>query len=134
MARETELSVLLAALAPTVAASPYVFVQTDDAFRPAFEVAAMVQEAEGTTLVVEQSVADEHELAYDAVFARISLGVVSSLEAVGLTARVATALAQAGIACNVIAGFSHDHLFVPEARKEDAVHVLRDLSDEASWH
>ena len=44
------------------------------------------------------------------------LQVHSALDGVGLTAAVAGALAAAGIACNVIAAFHHDHLFVPAAR------------------
>jgi len=47
---------------------------------------------------------------------------------VGLTAAVAGALAEAGIACNVVAGFHHDHLFVPWERREDALAILSDLS------
>jgi hypothetical protein len=51
---------------------------------------------------------------------------------VGLTATVATALAEAGIACNVVAGFHHDHLFVPWERREDALAILSDLSARAA--
>jgi hypothetical protein len=56
----------------------------------------------------------------------------SSLEAVGLTAAVATALAARGIAANVIAGARHDHVFVPAARADDALAALRDLAAGAS--
>lgn len=42
----------------------------------------------------------------------------------GLTAAVATALADDGIACNVVAGYHHDHLFVPAARAADAMESL----------
>ena len=51
----------------------------------------------------------------------------TALDAVGLTAAVATALAEHGIPANVIAGFYHDHLLVPEDRADDAVAVLRGL-------
>ena len=46
----------------------------------------------------------------------ITLQVYSDLEGVGLTAAVATALAEEGIPCNVVAALHHDHLFVPEAQ------------------
>ena len=58
---------------------------------------------------------------------RITLTVHSSLEAVGLTAAVATCLAQAGISANVVAAYHHDHVFVPEADAETAVQALRQL-------
>ena len=59
------------------------------------------------------------------VWARISLGVQSSLDAVGLTAVLATRLAEAGIAANVVAALHHDHFFVPWDRREEALSILR---------
>ena len=55
------------------------------------------------------------------MFRRITLGVRSSLEAVGLTAAVAAALTDAGISANVVAAFHHDHVFVPADRAEAAL-------------
>ena len=51
-----------------------------------------------------------------------------ALDAVGLTAAVSTALASAGIACNVLAGYFHDHLIVPADRAADALDVLTRLA------
>jgi hypothetical protein len=59
---------------------------------------------------------------------RTTLTIHSSLEAVGLTAVFAGALARAGIGCNVVAGYTHDHLFVPADRADDAVAALRALA------
>ena len=36
-------------------------------------------------------------------------------------------LADAGIACNMLAGYHHDHLLVPVARAGDAISLLRSL-------
>ncbi|MNG35746.1 hypothetical protein D3C84_1225580 [compost metagenome] len=58
----------------------------------------------------------------------ITLQVHSSLAAVGLTAAFASALGQANISCNVIAGYHHDHLFVAQADAERALAVLRQLA------
>lgn len=57
----------------------------------------------------------------------ITLTVHSDLSAVGLTAAVAGALAQANISCNVIAGAYHDHLFVPFESAAQAMEILRRL-------
>ena len=80
---------------------------------------AIVEEAEGPTLVVE---VDEFTASW------LTLQVWSSLASTGLTAAVSAALAAEGIACNTIAGYYHDHLLVPADRTDDAVRVLRALS------
>jgi hypothetical protein len=49
------------------------------------------------------------------------------LAAVGLTAAVSKVLTEAGISCNVVAGFTHDHLFVPHDRAADALRALAPL-------
>ena len=87
---------------------------------------AMVREKEGMTLVIQAREADP-----DPHFACITLQVQSDLEGVGLTAAVATELAGLGIACNVIAGFHHDHIFVPWERGTEALEALERLSQDA---
>lgn len=88
------------------------------------EVAATIVEDEGVTSVV--SVADAGRLGIepDFIAAWLTLAVESALDAGGLTAVVATALAQEGIACNVLAGYHHDHLLVPDDLAQRAVTVL----------
>ena len=79
-------------------------------------------------MVVEKDVADGAGLEYDFVAAMITLRVRSRLDAVGLTAVVSSLLAKSGISCNVMAGYFHDHLFVPVERAEEALDLLRRLS------
>ena len=62
----------------------------------------------------------------------VSLRIHSALAAVGLTAAVARCLADAGLSCNVVAGFHHDHLFVPYERGAECVELLRRLSTESA--
>ena len=62
-------------------------------------------------------------------WARISLGVHSSLEAVGLTAALSNALAEAGISTNIVAALRHDHLFVPWNLREEALRCIEALGD-----
>ncbi len=45
---------------------------------------------------------------------------------------MSTALAGAGISCDVLAGLHHDHLVVPEDRADDALEVLLAVTTEAS--
>ena len=88
---------------------------------------ALIRESEGATIV-----AAVHDPVEDApLFARITLMVHSALEGVGLTATVSSALADAGVACNIVAGFYHDHLFVPWDRRLEALSILRQLSKDA---
>jgi uncharacterized protein len=91
-----------------------------------------MHEREGLTLVLPRAQAEAHGLAYDYVAAWITLHVHSSLAAVGLTASFSAALAQAGVSCNVIAGYYHDHLFVPVERAERALSTLRALAAAAT--
>jgi hypothetical protein len=50
------------------------------------------------------------------------------LEAVGLTAAITSELATHGISANVIAGYYHDHIFVPSTRAHDALSALKSMS------
>jgi uncharacterized protein len=119
---ETDLKVLLRSMEPVLHSEPYGFLVWDGPLQ--FSPFATVTEDEGLTVVALLSQLCEGE-----PWARISLTVHSDLAAVGLTAAFATALGRAGISCNVIAGFHHDHLFVPWDRREDAMAALRRLSD-----
>jgi hypothetical protein len=122
---ERDLRRLLAGLAPAVRPVPYVVVETD----VDLPAAAVIVEDEATTKVVERSVADVAGLSYTFVAAWITCTIESDLEAVGMTAAISRALADAGIACNVLAGSRHDHLLVPWHRRDDAVAVLSRLAD-----
>jgi hypothetical protein len=90
-----------------------------------------VREPEGLTLVVseEQAVAAGLPVLFRAAW--ITLTVHSDLDAVGLTAAFSSALGQAGISCNVVAGAFHDHIFVPVAQAQKTLQVLRALQQDA---
>ena len=60
----------------------------------------------------------------------ISLNVFSSLEGVGLTAAVASALAAHNIPCNMVAAYHHDHVFVPASMCNQAMQVLKSLQND----
>jgi hypothetical protein len=91
----------------------------------------MFREDEGTTVILPRRVAERDGLMVDFLARRITLRANSSLQAIGLLARVTDALAQACIACNVVSAISHDHLFVSERNAPAALAVLQSLQREA---
>ena len=89
-----------------------------------------IAELEGLTLVIPLQQAKAENLDYHRVFRRITLEGHSSLEALGLTSVVTSLLAERGITTNVIAGFYHDHMFVPSDRIEEAMAALKELASQ----
>lgn len=86
-------------------------------------------EDEGLSLILSDADAEAAGLPTDMPMARITLTVHSALDGVGLTAAVARALADAGIPCNMVAAFHHDHAFVPLADAPRALAILKALAD-----
>lgn len=131
MAGETSLTTLLRSMSPQLNDGAYVFCSLSDAAQlDGVQPLGSFQEAEGLTVILPRQQAENLGLPFSYVAAWLTLHVHSALEAVGLTAAVASALAQAGISCNVIAGFYHDHLFVAHADGPRALAVLQQLSEQ----
>lgn len=126
----TDLQELLQALDPRLEPDEYGFCSLSGQADAPVDVRpfATVREPEGLSLVLTVEDATRAGLAFVGPFRWITLRVHSSLEAVGLTAAVAGALADAGISANVIAGYHHDHLLVPADDAEDALAALQRLS------
>ena len=122
---ETDLDNMLATL--RVERRPGVFIYAA-ARAPAPELLAaahgVVTEDDLTTLVLPVEAAERAGLPVELEMAWLSLTVQSSLEAVGLTAAFSATLGKAGIPCNVLAGFHHDHILVPADRAQQAIDVL----------
>jgi hypothetical protein len=125
---EGDLATLLASLSATSRDERYVYVTVSHEDAETIGAAASIVEDEGTTLVIPQAEADALGLGYDYVAGWITLEVYSALSAVGLTAVVSSALADAGISCNILAGYHHDHLLVPEDDLDTALEVLARLA------
>jgi dihydrofolate reductase len=125
----SDLRVLLTSMRPHLHDGEYVFCSlpggtVPDGVRPV----ATMREEEGLTVVLPAAEALAAELDGSFRCAWITLEVRSALYAVGLTAAVATALTTDGIACNVIAGAHHDHLFVPYDAAARAIAALEALA------
>ena len=92
----------------------------------------MFVEDEGITLICTLEQAKAAGIAYDFPCRMITCNVHSALEAVGFIAHIATRLAAAGMGVNPVAGYYHDHLFVPEGREKDALVILKDIAEAAN--
>lgn len=127
---ESDLSLLLQGLNPVLHPGEYVYCTVDSAEIPAkCQPLATFQESEGLTLILDRNQAEKFGLAYSFPSAWITLNIHSALNAVGLTAVVSSALAAQAISCNVVAGYYHDHLFVPLDAADHALQILRNLKD-----
>lgn len=134
----TDLRQLLQCLAPSIDHELYRFcctAQFDSTW--AEQAFACVRESQGWTYVLPERLLPasfdnddvrQHGVVSDTTYRRITLEVHSSLDAVGLTAAVSTALATHNISCNMLAGFYHDHLFVPAPQADEALALLEQLS------
>ena len=133
MKRAPFLQDLIKQLSPTLDSTTYVYCTVARArygelekLKPIVSIA----ELEGLTLVIPLEQAKTEGLDYYRVFRRITLEGHSSLEALGLTSVVTSLLAERGITTNVIAGFYHDHMFVPSDRIEEAMAALKELASQ----
>ena len=130
MSGETDLKKLLAGLKPVVSDAAYGF-GVLPARKPVpadLSAFAIIQEDEGTTIIAPASQLAAAGLAHTPGWSRITLTIHSSLSAVGLTAAVSAALTEAGISANMVAAYHHDHVFVPLNRKDEAMSLLKKLT------
>ena len=127
MPGETDFDAMLGQLTVTVRPGRFTFTQAHGPVALGDGVEAVLREEEGTTVVatVEAAAREGWDVGFEAAW--LTLDVHSALEAVGLTAAVAQALATEDIPCNVLAGCVHDHLLVPADRADDARSCLERL-------
>lgn len=129
MSGETNLEALLKTLRPVLLKEDFIFcsVQGELFDYSHLKPVASFTETEGLSLIIPLALARQHGIAYSGIFKQISLSVYSSLDAVGLTATIANALAARGISANVVAAYHHDHIFVPSDKAEASMQALNDL-------
>ncbi len=136
MERVRDTQAMIAGMAPVAMPGRWHFCtlpDTDPRFEQLRGIAiASFQEIEGWSLVLEEAAAQQAGLLSPTPMTQITLQVHSALDGVGLTAAVSTALAKAGIPCNMVAGFHHDHAFVPSNMTDEALAVLSARAQEAS--
>ena len=129
MPGETNINTLLKNMTPKLNEGSYVFCTTPQLKDiDLTQTIGMFAEDEGFTIILKKEIADSLGLTYSYIASWISLTIHSSLEAVGLTAAISTALAKESISCNVVAAYYHDHIFVDQRDAAKAMLVLEGLS------
>lgn len=119
---------MIAGMEPILIDGLFAFVPwPDDKAWPEGTRASCVED-EGLSLIVPIDAAPDDALPMRC----ITLQVHSSLEGVGLTAAVSAGLAAAGIPANVVAGYHHDHVYLPADKADQAMEILRQLQKEAA--
>lgn len=132
MAGEMDLQKLLCSLTTDLVDGVFVFVTVAEADVPqGLTPRMMFREAEGVTLIMLEEQAQAHGLPYEFPSRMITLNIHSALEAVGFIAHIATELAKHQMGVNPVAGFYHDHIFVPKDRAQDALDVLAQIARDA---
>ena len=134
---ETDLSKLLATLSVKQRDGVWRFetIPTDQAswselvnLREVRDIAMLFQEAKGLTVITAATdeTPDQNQWAW------LELSVYSDLQAIGFLAEIARALSKAGVPCNAVAAYHHDHIFVPLGKAEiakAAIEALRPVDD-----
>lgn len=128
MQGERDLTTLLHGMVPVLAEPIYVYCSFGDNRLPdGLRPVCQFRETEGLTAIVEKADADAFGVPCIFEARMITLAIHSDLAAVGFLAVVHSALADAGIPCNSVAAYYHDHLFVPVDRANDAMRLLYTL-------
>ncbi len=123
-----DLNALIKNMRPKLNKGLYVFCSVPDtsSISPDLIISHII-EKEGTSIIIDVETARRLGVSHSDPMVWITLRVFSSLTAVGLTATVSKVLAQHNISCNVVAGFRHDHIFVPNQDGQKALDVLISL-------
>ena len=133
MPGEGNLKTLLQNMKPEMHEGVFVFcsISEDKEIPATLRPVHIFREREGTAFIIQREEAEAAGLPYQFASRLITLTVHSSLEAVGFLAAITGRLADAGISVNPVSAFYHDHLFVPEPRAEEALHLLQNMSEQA---
>ncbi len=128
---------MISGMTPVLQPGTFVFITTKDnslvaALFP--DAISTVREDEGMSMLIPVELAESSKLNVEHPMRCITLNVFSSLESVGLTAAVSTALGEHAIPCNMVAAFHHDHVFLPAEMCDQAMEVLTSLQNNAAKH
>ena len=136
MSGEIDLHALLRTMTPELQDGEFVFcsVSERELTRGSLSPLCIFREREGITVILTREEAECYQLHYTYVARMITLTVHSSLDAVGFLAVITAKLAEHAISVNAVSAYYHDHLFVPVERANDAVLILKNLSQQEATH
>jgi len=125
-----DLSSLLKGMKPVLTPEVYVFATVSPDVADALPAKPIMrfEEGEGTTLLLLESDAESAGIEHEFACQKITLHVHSALEAVGFMAAISNKLKEVGVPANVVAGYYHDHLFIPLDKVETALAALKELA------
>lgn len=126
MTLETRLPALLFGARPELRAGTYVLVGGEVPTRLK-HLGSVVTDGV-RSIVLTKAEADAAELRYPYAASWITVRIPASIKAERLSSTIIGTLREAGIPCVVVAGYAHSHLFVPQARTDDALAVMLGVS------
>jgi len=129
---EKNLETLLCSIDPHLHSKKFVFCSVSEYEFGSLDITplCLFREEEGVSLIVEKSTADRASLQHTGTWSLITCKINSDLTAVGFLAAMSKVLADAGIAANAVSAYFHDHLLVPSDKAQEALDLLRQLSDQ----
>lgn len=125
----TDITELLKSMAPALSSERYAFATIEENAARNLDCDPVMhfKEDEGVTLILREEDAIRLDIDHEFICQKITLTVHSALEAVGFMAAISAKLKEVGVPCNVVAGYYHDHLFIPVDKVETAMRALDEL-------
>lgn len=126
----SDIGELLKSMDPTLSPVRYAFATIEKTVVDQLNISPVLTfvEDEGVTLILRQEDAINAHIEHEFICQKITLSVHSALAAVGFMAAISEKLRQVGVPCNVVAGYHHDHLFIPVDKVEIAMTALNELA------
>lgn len=127
---DKSISALLSTLAPQLDERELVFCKVDEQACRRLNVlpVCLFKEANGISIVLERSQADQLALPYSGIWSLITCTVDSQLSEVGFLSAVTFRLAASGIRVKPVSGCSQDFWFVPRHDVDRVRSILLELS------
>ena len=126
---------MLAGMTPVLKDGDFIFCSTNAPFVIAAaqkSALSSFREDEGMAFILDIEAAKNLGFDTGMPMKRIVLEVFSALDGVGLTAAVASVLADNDIPCNMLAAYHHDNVFVPSAKADRALSILMAVQRQAA--